>query len=203
MLLLQPGGRMGGVAATPEGPRVLVPTRSPPLLLTKCHPPIWAPPDGCTRSSRQATSRESGDRLTLVAAPAGYGKRRCWEHGASWKPRRGGRRLVDPDEGDNDPVMLWSYVLAALRASVPEIGVSLADGGRQPRESWTCSCRYSSTSWLRSMVPRWSSTISTGLTNGPARDSMAWLVDHAPATSSRARNADRARAASGVAARPR
>ena len=54
--------------------------------------------------------------LTLVAAPAGFGKTTllsAWcaqsEHPAAW---------VWLDEGDNDPVRLWRYVIAALQTAM-------------------------------------------------------------------------------------
>jgi LuxR family maltose regulon positive regulatory protein len=65
-------------------------------------------------------------RLTLVAAPAGSGKTTllgAWrEAGEATRPIA----WLSLDEGDDDPVVLWSYVLAALRRVCPELRVSAA-----------------------------------------------------------------------------
>jgi LuxR family maltose regulon positive regulatory protein len=50
--------------------------------------------------------------LTLVAAPAGYGKTTAVR---AWCARRGvALAWVTLDEGDNDPVLLWRYVAVAV-----------------------------------------------------------------------------------------
>src|SRR5215213_6062206 len=65
--------------------------------------------------------RESGRKLTLISAPAGFGKttllvewlrgRADGDHSVAW---------VSLDEGDNDPVRFLSYLVAALRRTVGE-----------------------------------------------------------------------------------
>src|SRR5918993_252857 len=65
--------------------------------------------------------RESGRKLTLISAPAGFGKttllvewlkgRQIGDHSVAW---------VSLDEGDNDPVRFLSYLVAALRRTVGE-----------------------------------------------------------------------------------
>lgn len=61
-----------------------------------------------------------GQRLTLLCAPAGYGKTTLvseWIHArklrAAW---------LSLDEGDNDPVRFLSYLVAAIQAARPEVG---------------------------------------------------------------------------------
>jgi LuxR family transcriptional regulator, maltose regulon positive regulatory protein len=61
---------------------------------------------------RQALDRGDDAALTLVAAPAGYGKTtavraRCPSRDATWA-------WVTLDAGDNDPVVLWRYVATAV-----------------------------------------------------------------------------------------
>lgn len=61
---------------------------------------------------------------TLVVAPAGFGKSTLL---AQWRPAAGHPvAWVSLDEGDNDPVLLWSYILAALD------GVDRVDGRDGP-----------------------------------------------------------------------
>src|ERR671913_2233399 len=65
--------------------------------------------------------REAGRKLTLISAPAGFGKttllvewlkeREDGDQSAAW---------VSLDEGDNDPVRFLSYLVAALRRTGEE-----------------------------------------------------------------------------------
>jgi LuxR family transcriptional regulator, maltose regulon positive regulatory protein len=61
--------------------------------------------------------------LTLVAAPAGYGKTTLL---SAWRATPAGSAVplawVSLDAGDNDPVRFWSYVLTALDRVQPGLG---------------------------------------------------------------------------------
>jgi LuxR family maltose regulon positive regulatory protein len=110
-----------------------------PLLATKLHiPPIR--PDFVPRR-RLLDLLETGLRrkLTLISAPAGYGKTTLL---SEWYASSRGRALslawVLLDEQDNDPVRFWSYVLAALERVRPGSGQSaraLLSGFSQPGTS--------------------------------------------------------------------
>jgi LuxR family maltose regulon positive regulatory protein len=72
-----------------------------------------------------------GHKLTLVSAPAGFGKTTLvsgWIHQnrvrAAW---------VSLDEGDNDATRFWAYVIAALQTVAPTIGQSLSGTLRSPQ----------------------------------------------------------------------
>jgi LuxR family transcriptional regulator, maltose regulon positive regulatory protein len=55
---------------------------------------------------------DSHPGATLVVAPAGFGKSTLL---AQWRPAAGQPvAWLSLDEGDNDPVLLWSYIVAAL-----------------------------------------------------------------------------------------
>ena len=63
--------------------------------------------------------------LTLVSAPAGFGKTTLV---AQWIARMGGRAQpawLSLDEGDNDPVRFWRYVLTLLERWRPGTGAPL------------------------------------------------------------------------------
>ncbi len=63
-----------------------------------------------------------GRKLTLVCAPAGWGKSVLL---GEWHASREETRpfaWVSLDAGDDDPVRFWSYVIGALRTVEPEIG---------------------------------------------------------------------------------
>jgi LuxR family maltose regulon positive regulatory protein len=79
---------------------------------------------------RQALEGSSDTRLTLVAAPAGYGKTTAVR---GWCESRGDALAwVTLDELDNDPVRLWTYVATAVdrvrqglgRGALQRLGVS-------------------------------------------------------------------------------
>jgi len=93
-----------------------------PLLTVKqVIPPVRHGAISRERLERQLRSAET--RLTVVVAPAGWGKTSLlsgWAAGAAEN-----RRLawVSLDESDDEPVRFWSYVLTALHSSSDEISV--------------------------------------------------------------------------------
>jgi LuxR family transcriptional regulator, maltose regulon positive regulatory protein len=89
------------------------------LLATKLHVP--GPPPGFVARPRLAARLDGGlaRRMTLVCAPAGFGKTALL---AAWAS--GGQRPVawlSLDEGDNDPARFWRHVAAALERARPGI----------------------------------------------------------------------------------
>ncbi|MFC0682784.1 protein kinase [Lysobacter korlensis] len=76
-------------------------------------------------------NRGMDSALTLVSAPAGFGKSTLL---ASWLAAGPAAPTGEPsaawlslDAGDNDPALFWTYVIAALRTAAPAVGaVSLA-----------------------------------------------------------------------------
>jgi ATP/maltotriose-dependent transcriptional regulator MalT len=60
--------------------------------------------------------------LTLVSAPAGFGKTTLVAEWLDTAGRQAAVAWVSLDRGDNDPRLLWSSVVAALRASAAEVG---------------------------------------------------------------------------------
>ena len=69
--------------------------------------------------------RGAGSRLTLVSAPAGFGKTTLLAEWLAAGPA-GGRLVawLSLDRGDNDPASFWAYVIAALRTVAAGIGES-------------------------------------------------------------------------------
>jgi LuxR family maltose regulon positive regulatory protein len=94
-----------------------------PLLATKLHVPGWRP--GFVSRPRLVAEldRRAGSKLTLVAAPPGFGKTTLLaEWLATTRRDDGAVAWVSLDEGDNDPARFWTYVIAALRAPRPSVG---------------------------------------------------------------------------------
>ena len=170
------------MVATTEGLGVRGAMRAPPLLLTKMHPPPQRA-QTVVRDRLVERLRASPEvRLTVVAAPAGYGKTTLL---GTWRELEAETRPVawlTLDEGDNDPVVLWSYILAALRTACPELGVTSSPD--------VLGAPHILDLFLPVLVNELAALGDAAivlddfhrLTNGPARDSIAWLVERAPST---------------------
>ncbi len=113
-----------------------------PILTTKLYAPVVRE-DLVIRprlSQRMADGLFLGGKLTLIAAPAGFGKSTlvsCWlnqkAEGRKIKGETGAANFHPPkvawfslDEHDNDPVRFIIYLLSALQAINPDIGATLA-----------------------------------------------------------------------------
>jgi LuxR family maltose regulon positive regulatory protein len=104
--------------ATPSVHTLLMPPTSGATRLVEAK--LRAPVPGRDALDRpRLTSRlegEPGRQVTLLSAPAGYGKTTLV---AGWLAGRGAApsAWVTLDPEDNDPVRLWTYLIAALRAA--------------------------------------------------------------------------------------
>ena len=89
------------------------------LLATKLHVPH--PPPGFVARPRLAAQLDEGRsrRMTLVCAPAGFGKTALLAAWASGGPRP--VAWLSLDEGDNDPARFWRHVAAALERARPGV----------------------------------------------------------------------------------
>ena len=100
------------------------PARSAPaeLLATKLAPPRL--PAGLVPRPPLLARLEAGlsRKLTLVVAPAGFGKSTLV---AGWLAAQAGPTgWVSLEAGDNDPVRFWSYLFTVCRAFQPSLGKS-------------------------------------------------------------------------------
>lgn len=106
-------GRPGPVTGLAESG-----TRGIPLLDTKLHVPGPRPAIVPRPRLVERLRREAGRRLTLLSAPAGFGKTTLlaeWlSAGPATRPTAGWLSL---DAGDNDPAVFWTYLVAALRTA--------------------------------------------------------------------------------------
>jgi LuxR family maltose regulon positive regulatory protein len=96
-----------------------------PLLETKLHVPnrrraLVARPRLSARLSRGAESA-----LTLVSAPAGFGKTTLLTEWLAAAPVDGRSvAWLSLDQRDNDPALFWAYLVAALKMAAPGVGES-------------------------------------------------------------------------------
>ena len=110
-----------------------------PLLETKLHVPRRRRSLVARPRLLERLSRESEPELTLVSAPAGFGKTTLlaeWLAGVS----ADGRSVawLSLDESDNDPALFWTYVIAALQTAVQGVGgraLSLLQSAQPPIET--------------------------------------------------------------------
>jgi len=93
------------------------------IVPTKLHPP----PVRHERVTRSRLLEQLGDsgpwHLTLVSAPAGWGKTTLL---ADWYEHRSAPSdaWLSLDDGDNDPVRFWSGFVGALRGVAPNVGAT-------------------------------------------------------------------------------
>jgi len=91
-----------------------------PLLETKFFVP--SPRPGLVQRRRliELLDRGTTSKLTLVSAPAGFGKSTLL---AEWMAAEGRSvAWLSLDHGDDDAATFWSYVIAALRTVSPDVG---------------------------------------------------------------------------------
>ncbi len=96
-----------------------------PLLETKFYVPKWR--RGLVPRPRLSDrlNRGAESKLTLVSAPAGFGKTTLL---ADWLAAVAvdGRTMtwLSLDQSDNHPASFWTYLIAALQTAEPHIGAS-------------------------------------------------------------------------------
>ncbi len=154
----------------------------PVLIATKLRPPAVRDQVVPRERLLEPLRTGSGLRLSLVACPAGYGKTTLlaawWEAEAARKPVA----WLTLDEGDNDPVVFWSYVIEAVRRACPAISLPAS-----PQMVGAASI-------VHVVLPRLVNELDDlgevalilddfhRLSDGATRESLAWFVDHAPPT---------------------
>jgi len=118
-------------------------------------------------------------RLTLVACPAGFGKTTLL---SAWYQAEAARSLVawlTLDEGDNDPVVLWSHAIGALSRANPEVAEA-------------ASANSVAAPVIDLVLPRLVNELDGQaeitlilddfhrVSSEPARASVRWFIEHAP-----------------------
>jgi LuxR family transcriptional regulator, maltose regulon positive regulatory protein len=96
-----------------------------PLLETKLYVP--RPRRGLVRRARlmERLDRGAESKLTLISAPAGFGKTTLLAEWLASVPADGRAvAWLSLDQGDDEPASFWSYLIAALQAVAPGVGGS-------------------------------------------------------------------------------
>src|SRR6476469_274461 len=94
-----------------------------PLLETKLHIPRWRGSLVARPRLSERLSRGAESALTLVSAPAGFGKTTLLAEWLAVAAADGWSvAWLSLDQRDNDPALFWTYLVAALNAGVPGVG---------------------------------------------------------------------------------
>jgi LuxR family transcriptional regulator, maltose regulon positive regulatory protein len=103
-----------------------------PLISTKLRVPQARPKLVARPRLTERLNPESGRKLTLITAPAGFGKTTLL---GEWVAGRSDERSIawaSLDEGDNDPARFLSYLVAALRTIEDGFGEGILSSLRAP-----------------------------------------------------------------------
>src|SRR6266702_4265513 len=96
-----------------------------PLLETKLHVPRWRRGLVARPRLSERLSRGAESALTLVSAPAGFGKTTLLTQWLAAAPAdRRSVAWLSLDQRDNDPGLFWAYLVGALKTAVQGIGAS-------------------------------------------------------------------------------
>jgi LuxR family transcriptional regulator, maltose regulon positive regulatory protein len=155
---------------------------APVLLVTKLHPP-FVPAQTVVRERLFERLRDGrGLRLSLVACPAGFGKSTLL---AAWRESEARRRpvaWVTLDEGDNDPVVLWSHVIEALSRVCP----GLADAALPAMAASAPVLEVILPTLVNELVEQGEVVLVLDdfhrLSSASSRETVGWFVDHVPST---------------------
>jgi LuxR family maltose regulon positive regulatory protein len=94
-----------------------------PLLQTKLHMPQQHRNLVARWRLRERLSHQGGRPVTLVSAPAGFGKTTLLAEWLAAAPAGGSSSAwLSLDHRDNDPALFWSYLLAAVQKAEPGVG---------------------------------------------------------------------------------
>jgi LuxR family maltose regulon positive regulatory protein len=102
-----------------------------PILATKLYIPPPRPNDVSRPRLVQQINEGLHRKLTLISAPAGFGKTTLvsewvagWERPAAW---------LSLDDGDNDPARFLTYLIAALQKIAKNVGAGMLDILQSPQ----------------------------------------------------------------------
>ena len=156
-----------------------------PLLETKLYLP--GPRPGLVPRPRLNAQLDRGvtTKLTLVSAPAGFGKSRLlaeWLAEMSASAGEGSAAWLALDSGDNDPVTFWSYLVAALRTAAPGVGTNELEVLASPQPP---SIQVVLTTMLNDLGATDSDVVLVLddyhlIESREIQDAMAFLLDHQP-----------------------
>ena len=157
------------------------------LLTTKLAPPRLLPPFVSRRDLLARLDSGLDQKLTLISAPAGFGKTSLvseWIAGRRHQTTPTPIAWVTLDEGDNDPIRFWRYILTASQAFKPSTGKSplaLIQNSPDPPIEVLLTLFINEIAQLPERVVLVLEDYHT-IHAPPVHESLAFLIDHLPAT---------------------
>ena len=120
-------------------------------------------------------------KLTLISAPAGFGKTTLL---SEWIPRS--PRCVtwlSLDETDNDPTQFWTYFIASLQMLRPSLGASASNLLQSPQSPPITSTLITLINDLTSFPDNFAIVLDDYhlIKFQPIHESLTYLIDHLPA----------------------
>jgi LuxR family maltose regulon positive regulatory protein len=126
--------------------------------------------------------RAGDSSLTLVSAPAGFGKTTMLADWLGTGPAGGGPSAwLSLDPGDNDPALFWAYFIAALRTALPGVGeraLALLSSTEPPTEAFVVTLLNDLATISDRVVVVLDDYHVVEETH--VRDGMTYLVEHLP-----------------------
>jgi LuxR family maltose regulon positive regulatory protein len=175
------------VAATPEAAGDLGDSLVPgPLLETKLYVPRSRRPLVPRPRLSERLDRGTVSKLTLVSAPAGFGKTTLLTEWLAAGPAApAGERLaawLSLDRADNGPAAFWAYVIAALRTVASGVGESALTLLQAPRPPPIETVLTALLNDLRAVAGEIVLVLDDyHVIDAPeVQDAMAFLLDHLP-----------------------
>jgi LuxR family maltose regulon positive regulatory protein len=152
------------------------------LLTTKLRPPTERPGVVPRPDLVRLLSEAPGHHLTVIDAPAGWGKTTLL---AQWSARTDPATFawLSLDADDNDPTRFWTYVVHAVRSIAPELAT---DTALLERPGVSALDIFLPT--LVQGLARLEADVSLVLddyhlvTNHDIHNAVAWMLDHLPST---------------------
>jgi LuxR family maltose regulon positive regulatory protein len=126
--------------------------------------------------------RGAQSKLTLISAPAGFGKTTLLADWLAAAPaEQGSMAWLSLDAGDNDPSSFWTYVIAALQTAAPGVG----EGARRSLESAETSIESALTTLLNELSALPNDVVLVlddyhVVDPLEIRDGVAFLLEHGP-----------------------
>ncbi|MCB9078607.1 MAG: hypothetical protein H6631_13490 [Anaerolineaceae bacterium] len=152
-----------------------------PLLTTK----LYIPPARPNLVPRPHLTRrfDAGltGKLTLISAPAGFGKTTVL---SEWISHSRQRRVTwfTLDEGDNDPIRFWSYFIASLQRLTPGLGENTLSLFQSPQPPPLDVCLTVLLNELAAVAERFALVLDDYhyIENPTLHEAITFLLDHAP-----------------------
>ncbi len=99
-----------------------------PLIATKLHVPVPRSRLVARPRLHDLLDRGADARLTLISAPAGFGKTTLLAEWLARLPQSGQAvAWLSLDDADDEPSVFWSHVIAALHSALERTGATLPD----------------------------------------------------------------------------